>query len=271
MATFFISTAQSAAALEAADVMGVVALGLRAPPAARTPHRTVTLRDLKADQDPALWRSILINKGLGEEPAGPSSDTFGSGHRRPTPAIFGALSDHTGTNGHRRAITAGLSSLSDQGANNGHRGSITAGFDATGAYGRRRTSTAAPGSPSIHHDAPASPSTLESDAIAESEEAQYLADPEPPDAASMIGPSGRRRLSSVSSFNTSSRPLEDVLEGASGIIGYACHGLPPTPMLGLYYLKKINTAPHTWLFDFKGGCDTTESTIVNGQRVPKSE
>ena len=217
MATFFISTAQSAAALEAADVMGVVALGLRAPPAARTPHRTVTLRDLKADQDPALWRSILINKGLGEEPAGPSSDTFGSGHGRPIPAIFGALSEHT--SGHRRTITAGIGAPSDQGVIL-HRGSITAGIDSTGANGRRRTSTAAPGSPSIHHDAPAPPSTLESDAIAESEEAQYLADPEPPDTASMIGPSGRRRLNSVSSFNTSSRPLEDVLEGASGIIGY---------------------------------------------------
>ena len=176
MATFFISTAQAATAGEAADVMGVVALGLRAPPAPRMPRRTVTLRDLKADQDPALWRSILINKGLGEEPAGPSSATFGSGHRRPTPAIFGALSDHTGTNGHRRAITAGLSSLSDQGANNGHRGSITAGFDAAGAYGSRRTSTAAPGSPSNPHasnphDFPAPPSTMDSDATAESKEA----------------------------------------------------------------------------------------------------
>ena len=182
MATFFISTAQAAAAAEAADVVGA-SLGPRALPASRRPSRAVTPRDLKADQDLALWRSILINKGFGEAPSGPSSGAFGNGHRWPTPAISGAPSDHAG------------------------------------ASGRGRSTAATPGGSSIHHDAPTLPSTLDSGAFAGAKEAQLSADPGQSGAASGNSLSGRRHLDTISSFNKSSRPLEEVLEGASGIIG----------------------------------------------------
>ena len=176
MSTFFVSKSRSVAAGERTAETELHNFGLPSHPSPKRPQRSVTLRDLNADLDPGLWRTIL--KGLDAVPVA-------SGQTRPLAAMDGSL-------------TKPLSS----------------------------TRFAVPGDPPRGPDAAPQPPPLQApESVAGPSEPRRSGDrprlkASPRVIDRSVSASGRTRLSSVSE-SESPKILEDVIEGARGIVGCA--------------------------------------------------